>query len=288
LQTRETQKQGEPRSPDLGCSTCHPSAVAPARYFISAFVSQPARHPAPAPSFEPKCDRVGSFQTEAKREVQPPLSSGLVPAWDLAAGFTAGAKGKSAALDRPGSPARGADGSRGCGGSVSDASVINTLNYDNNNCNSNYLAPAHTAYDMNDSFQVCGRGGKIRSSAAWGWGNPRPCLLLRETCSGPSTQPSPPYTRQHPKPPPAIGSAPGRFHKDSVGGERFGRKRRRGKIVPGVGPALRDAEDSMGGGFTQCEKKHEGPSRQDGASSFPRSPSEHQQWISCAEFDPRS
>lgn len=40
LQTREIQKQGESRSQDLGFSTSHLFAVAPAWYFISAFKSQ--------------------------------------------------------------------------------------------------------------------------------------------------------------------------------------------------------------------------------------------------------
>lgn len=116
---------------------------------------------------------------KAKRKAKHLLSSGLLPAWDLASGFRVGAKGKIAAFDQTGSQALGADSNRGCGSPVSGTIIINTFNDDNNNYNCNYLAPAHIAYDMNDSFQVCGRGGKIRSSIAWSWGYPRPWLLLR-------------------------------------------------------------------------------------------------------------
>lgn len=70
-----------------------------------------------------------------KRKARPLLSSGLLPAWDFVSGFTVRAKGEIAALDPPGRRAPGADGSRGCGRSVSGTILINTFDDENNNYN---------------------------------------------------------------------------------------------------------------------------------------------------------
>lgn len=62
---------------------------------------------------------------KAKGRVQSPFSSSPFPAKGLVSGFTVRAKGKTAALDPTGSQALGADGSRGCGRSVSCIAIIN-------------------------------------------------------------------------------------------------------------------------------------------------------------------
>lgn len=62
---------------------------------------------------------------KARRKVQSPFSSRPFLAKGLVSGFTARAKGKTAALDLPGSRALAADGSRGCGRSVSCITIIN-------------------------------------------------------------------------------------------------------------------------------------------------------------------